>query len=475
MGRCWTCGSVLAKGVYSFTCPFCSAVIEQRKIRELLEPSGSLYEAVKTGLSQLASEIELISSIFEWGFIEIAWMLDQMTEILRSIDKTLKTPSQTQANEWRQIAEELRRRGLLEESETFFLKSLEANPLDYRTYIGLGKTYLQMGMGEKAREYWQKSLPHAPKGKIDYKSYSYRLIGRLDFCENNPQQAAMTLKKAIDLSPHYYLAHYDYAQYCALIGDKEECLKSLRIAIIEEPLPFELVENERNFLPLKDEVNDLLEDIKSDQKLLLRRKLKLLGEWAPELYQAAEKEAQEAQEIILQLVSLLEDDKKKKRIRDYLDKLEINLLKQSKQLDKKRARIHKLDRKEIEEYYEQLENFGKAKKEITEIRKILGLSSDNSITLWIKDSSRGIKLLFDWVHDLLDQIEKSGGKLDPQKIEEIKERQKARTPYASYLYPGREKELIEWYIRNNLAGVRTISATIKDYWMLVKKYCRDVL
>ncbi len=299
--KCWSCGTEIpGGGRYIFTCPTCSMVEEQKKIRERLEYSESkgIYEAVELfgpdigevvgileagfgglseQLSEIATGIASVASILEWGFEEIEWKLDQIRGTLKSIDKTLKSPSKTQANEWRQMAEELRRRGVLDGSEKFFLKSFEMNPLDYRTYIGLGKTYLQIGKGDKTRTYWEKSLLHAPKGEINYKSYSYRLIGRLDFCEDNPQEAASLLKTAIELSPNYYLGHYDYAQCCALIGDKENCLSSLQTAIVKEPIPFELVEKERNFKPFSGEVENLLKEISSNRDL--RREIKARLNW----------------------------------------------------------------------------------------------------------------------------------------------------------------------------------------------------
>jgi len=226
--KCWTCGTDIARGLAHT----CSELKEQKQILERLEYSApkTIYEAVEVLGSDLARISETfegdlfaslyeIASILEWNFEEIQWKLEHLGGTLRSIDRSLKSPSQTRATEWRQMAEDLRRRGVLDESEKFFLKSLQTNPLDYRTYVGLGKTYCQMQKLDKAKSFWEKSLPHAPKREIDYKSYSYRLIGRVYFCQDNPRRAASILKTAIELSPNFYLGHYDYAQYCALIGD----------------------------------------------------------------------------------------------------------------------------------------------------------------------------------------------------------------------------------------------------------------
>lgn len=275
MARCWRCGEPTTS--FRYKCSACEAVEGLEGIKETLDKGFA--EAIAVMDAGLVN----IANILEWGFEKLHWEVGEMIEALKGIDETLRTPGMTQANEWRLIAEELGRRRLLQESESFFLRSLEANPLDYRTYIGLGKTYLQLGDEEQARLYWEKSLPHAPKveaeqswswpsglrrsrpdphvpkREFDYRSYSYRLIGHLDFCRGNTQQAAATLKKAVDLSPDYYIAHYDYAQYSAVLGDKDNCLSSLGILMIEDPTLLELAEREKNFARLKKEIHILLQ------------------------------------------------------------------------------------------------------------------------------------------------------------------------------------------------------------------------
>ncbi|HRY76858.1 MAG TPA: tetratricopeptide repeat protein [Candidatus Paceibacterota bacterium] len=220
-----------------FTCHNCTGLGYLKEVRDRVEsfkPQSSTDAINLFNFEGLTGSLQEITSLIEGG-------LGQMTEVLESIDATLKTPSKTQANEWRQIAKELRGRGVLDQSEKFFLKSLETNPLDYRAYIGLGKTYLQMGNAEQARTYWEKSFPHAPKkGMFDFKSYSYRLVGRLYFCQGNYQQAVLALRRAIELSPYYYLGHYEHAQYCVLTGDQKNCISSLAI-LIREPFLFQLV------------------------------------------------------------------------------------------------------------------------------------------------------------------------------------------------------------------------------------------
>lgn len=274
MAKCWTCGTHVSGSHY--TCSSCQSLTELRRLQKNIashaddvskhldyiaqiqqEGFAALSDTLSTGLSEIASAIE-------WGFGEICWQLQQQTDVLRSIDYTLKTPSETKANEWRLHAEELKRRGALVESEEFFLKALNEYRLDYRIYVGLAETYLQMNKFDKARTFLEKSLPHAPKEEIDYRSYSYRLIGHICACEEDYNQAISFLQSSIELSPTYEDGHYDYAQYCAQARNEEACLSSLEKAILAKPLYWYLAQKERNFDPVRNEIERLLSNISTE-------------------------------------------------------------------------------------------------------------------------------------------------------------------------------------------------------------------
>lgn len=270
MAKCWTCGTHVSG--YRYTCSACESLNEIKNLQKTVKSYGKgldyiakiqqedfqrLNDTLSSGLSEIASAIE-------WGFGEISWQLQQQTDVLKSIDYTLKTPSEARANEWRLHAEELRRRGVLEESEEFFLKALNEYRLDYRIYVGLAETYLQMSQFDKAKVFLEKSLPHAPKREIDYRSYSYRLIGHIHACEENYSDAMTILRTSIELSPTYEDGHYDYAQYCAQMRNIETCFFSLQKAILAKPLYWYLAQKERNFDTVKGEVEKLLSNISTE-------------------------------------------------------------------------------------------------------------------------------------------------------------------------------------------------------------------
>jgi tetratricopeptide (TPR) repeat protein len=99
--------------------------------------------------------------------------MQQHNSALQEIAAILKTPSETQAEEWRLMAEELRRREVYDESIELFLKALNANRLDYQIYIGLAETYLRIRQFDNARAYFEKSLPH---GKTENRGYTAKKL-----------------------------------------------------------------------------------------------------------------------------------------------------------------------------------------------------------------------------------------------------------------------------------------------------------
>ncbi|MCI5144514.1 MAG: tetratricopeptide repeat protein, partial [Candidatus Electrothrix sp. AR3] len=271
MSKCWTCGTHVSG--YRYTCAFCQTLTELQNLQKTAASysrNTSNYFDYIAQIQQngfvalnntLSTETSAIASAIEWGFGEISWQLQQQTDVLRSIDHTLKTPTETKANEWRLHAEELRHRGVLEESEEFFLKALDEYRLDYRIYVGLAETYLQMNKFDEARIFLKKSLPHAPTKEIDYKSYSYRFIGHIYACEGDYEQAISVLQSSIELSPNYKEGHYDYAQYCAQTKKTEACIASLQEAIRSKPLYWYLARKEKNFDPIGTEIEHFLANI----------------------------------------------------------------------------------------------------------------------------------------------------------------------------------------------------------------------
>jgi tetratricopeptide (TPR) repeat protein len=305
-------------------------------LRDLATIEQRGFEQLSSAVSRVSEELSNLASIMEWGFEGLKWELQQQTDVLLSIDHTLKNPSQTQAHEWRRMAEELRERGCLNEAAEWFQKALKADPLDYRAYVGFAMTCLQGNNFDKARELLEKSLPHAPEGtlgpthesrksrynrlmakyksgqelggadakdladmigvdlerqeepvrqvRFDYKSLSHRLIGRTYACKGDFERAASSLRSAIDFSPDYEEGSYEYAQYCVQSGDRQKWSDPLRKAILAKPVYWYMARAERHFAPVRQELAKLLAGIRNEAR---ERAMRAVAQAEQDLYGAA--------------------------------------------------------------------------------------------------------------------------------------------------------------------------------------------
>ncbi len=280
MSSCWTCGSTVAG--FSHTCPSCASLKGLADLKGQVQFQGL---ATNLGLAQLArvqakgfeqlqatmaKGLAQVADVVEWGFNELGWRIQEQTDVIKDIDHTLKTPTQTRGNEYRTMADELTKRGEYGQADGLYRKSLNLNPLDFRTYVGLADTLLRSNRAAEAREVLHKSLPHAPRleGKelpepgtpviSDWKSYSLRLIGHIDACEGDYTLAASSLRSAVELSPFYAEGLYDYAQYTARIGEAPTSMTSLKQAIKLNSLYWYLPHRQRAFAPIKEDLKQLL-------------------------------------------------------------------------------------------------------------------------------------------------------------------------------------------------------------------------
>ncbi len=293
MQRCFCCGEEVVGNQY--VSAKCSKAMTRLRQMPVSSPEGSFSKFVDYSLTAwalgdsvaqrqigadtvaalegISADLEGIAATIEWGFEELAGQMAQTTAVLQSIERKLDRQEATKANEQRIMAEEMRVRGALDESESLFLKSRELNPLDYRTYVGLAKTYLHGNKFDEAKSTLLKGLPHALAENNG--ALVHRLLGRIAFAEGDTENAVECLKEAIQVSPDNALAHYDYAHYCALTGRKDDCLNSLRLAIMKDIALRRLAEREPDLMSI-GEVRSLVGKMKPHLGLM-----SLMLNWSP--------------------------------------------------------------------------------------------------------------------------------------------------------------------------------------------------
>jgi tetratricopeptide (TPR) repeat protein len=261
-------------------------------IYRLEDAISNIAEIHKNGFAEVKDEISsgftMLADTLKWGFDNIAWELSQQTKVLNSIDFALNNPAITKAIEWRKIAENLRKVGNIDKSERFFLQALDEYPLDYRTYFGIALTCLEANKITKAMEYLEESLLYAPNiESFDYKSYSYRLMGHVEYSQENYTKAVEYLNRSIDYTPGYDYGYYDLARCLSKLKDAAGSLKTLKKAILINPQLFTTAENDEEFIDIRSSVTSLLKEIYLEEQNIVKQslaKLKQLNNEAKEAW-----------------------------------------------------------------------------------------------------------------------------------------------------------------------------------------------
>ena len=223
---------------------------------------NSLRTDVKKGLRDIGTGIENLTATFEWGFSELIWQLEQQNELLKEILETLQAPLDTEAKELRKRAEKAYQNEWIDDALEDFLESEKRNRYDFTVHFYIGNIYLfHKGNGEKALEYYEKAVKYASPEVPHYAAFALLHIGQVKYLQTDFQGACEATQKAIELLPSLYEAHYQHARYCATLGEHEEALRHLDIAIKGDRHYCAKASSEKDFEVVKDNLRAYFGDI----------------------------------------------------------------------------------------------------------------------------------------------------------------------------------------------------------------------
>jgi len=178
---------------------------------------NNMTDELKHSSLEISDGLSELADVFSYNHAEQMWELQQQTNVLKDIrDNFIEIRfhwNDNRANEWLEKGAESLKRGMIKESFNCLKKALEYNPLDYRIYITMGHAYLKIDDLNNALLMFDYALKNAPTKY--YMSYSLLLMGRIYFCMGDCKKAIEKVKNAIDLSPTYSEAHYQYSIYIA--------------------------------------------------------------------------------------------------------------------------------------------------------------------------------------------------------------------------------------------------------------------
>lgn len=218
MARCWTCERTWRS--FRYTCPECA------EARAYIKGGGPFSDLSLAERRRVLAKLEYTIAVLEWGFDSAGWLIERQTQLM---ERTL----------------EFKARELLEQGDKALFvgdigiavdryeRAFEEDPTIFDVQIGLALAYLAGGRTPDAEKMLSE---HAVRwgnfqiGDMDYRSYAYRLLGHIAFCEDHTQEAVDFARRAIECSPKYADALYDFAHYSVVLEAPEQVVPRKQIS-----------------------------------------------------------------------------------------------------------------------------------------------------------------------------------------------------------------------------------------------------
>ena len=189
---------------------------------------SSLSDDIDAGLNQL-------SSAFGWGIAKVVHQLELQRGELRSIVEALSTPLETEARELRRRAEFAYQNGWFDEALSDFRQVVAKNYSDFVSHQLMGNIFLNKNSLPDAQACYERAAKYARPQSPSYAAYALWHIGRVLHLRGDNKGARSVTAEALRLNPRLLEAQYDLSRYCALLGETQEGVGSLRTAIEADP------------------------------------------------------------------------------------------------------------------------------------------------------------------------------------------------------------------------------------------------
>lgn len=212
-------------------------------------------------LRDVTGGLENLRSLFEWGFSELIWQLEQQRELLQNILNVLQAPLDTQAKELKKRAEEAYRNDWIEDSLQDFLESEKKNRYDFTIQQYLGDIYFRKKNAKAALEYYEKAVKYARSKSAYHASWALLRVGLVRYLLGDYAEAREATLEAIKLSPRLHEAHYQHAQYCAKLKKFNEAIEHLKKAILGDRYYLVKVCSEKDFNVMRQQLRSFEEEI----------------------------------------------------------------------------------------------------------------------------------------------------------------------------------------------------------------------
>lgn len=229
----------------------------------IIVSQARIADKIDIATREITEGFQELQATFDWGFTELIWQIEQEREVLKDILKVLQAPLDTQAKELKKRAEYAYQNGWIDDALKDFLESEKKNRYDFTIHQNLGNIYLfKKKDPDKALEYYEKAVKYATPKSSYYTSISLLHKGLVKYLQKDFKEAYNATLKAIELSPDFYEAHYQHAQYCAILGKYDEAIKHLKKAIVEGDKYYCVkADSEKDFDVMKKQLKSLFQEL----------------------------------------------------------------------------------------------------------------------------------------------------------------------------------------------------------------------
>ncbi|MFX0133501.1 MAG: CDC27 family protein [Candidatus Hodarchaeota archaeon] len=336
-------------------------IVSQERIAKGLEEISLEIDRVSNGLESLAA-------VFDWGFSEIAWQLEQARDLLVNIKRLLEAPLDTQAKELRKRAEEAYKNGWMDDALWDFIESEKRNRYDFIVHQYLGNIYFfEKKNPDKALLYYEKALKYSKPKSPYHASIALLHIGLIKYLQENFEEAYQATSEAIQLTPNLWEAHYQHAQYCSILGKYDEAIKHLTEAIKFDLYYLIKADLEKDFDVMKEQLLGIFEVFRNLGKELAQEKINK----AKELIQDAEANDAYKYSIAEEAVNSAKDNLKKSQtffgwdsVFDYYESYYYALISQEEAIESSIEALKRQISNVSDEYKEKSEKNEKKKKSL---------------------------------------------------------------------------------------------------------------
>jgi len=238
-----------------------------------------IADKIDIATREITEGFQGLQATFDWGFTELIWQIEQEREVLKDILKVLQAPLDTQAKELKKRAEYAYRNGWIDDALKDFSESEKKNRYDFTIHQNLGNIYLfKKKDPDKALEYYEKAVKYATPKSSYYTSVSLLHKGLVKYLQKDFKEAYKATLKAIELSPDFYEAYYQHAQYCASLGKYNEAIKHLKKAIVEGDKYYCVkADSEKDFKVMKEQLKSLFKELQINAQSQVLIELGVVG------------------------------------------------------------------------------------------------------------------------------------------------------------------------------------------------------